>query len=122
MAAALFVAILLSPAWPQQTPRLVEAPVRITINALPIESFEPGNPGRIRFGPLEFRGGLELSSSYKDFGGLSALRLFPDGEHFISLTDRGRWLRGRIVYERGRPVAIEDAEMAPILGPDGRPL
>jgi hypothetical protein len=120
--AILLVAILLSPAWPQQTQRVVEAPVSITINAVPIDAFEPGNPGRIRFGPLEFRGGLELTSSYKDFGGLSALRVFPDGERFISLTDRGRWLRGRIAYQRGRPVAIEDAEMAPILGPDGRPL
>ncbi|MBV9971103.1 MAG: esterase-like activity of phytase family protein, partial [Xanthobacteraceae bacterium] len=25
-------------------------------------------------------------------------------------------------YERGRPVGIDDAEMAPVLGPDGRPL
>ena len=45
-----------------------------------------------------------------------------DGAHFVSLTDRGYWLTGRIVYERGRPVGIADAEMAPMLGPDGRPL
>jgi hypothetical protein len=120
--ATLLAVLLLSPAWPQQMARTAEAPVGITINAVPIDAFEPGNPGRITFGPLEFRGGLELSSSYKDFGGLSALRVFPDGEHFISLTDRGRWLRGRIAYQRGRPAAIEDAEMAPMLGPDGRPL
>ena len=85
--AALLAAVLLSPAWPQAQ-RVAEGPVRITINAQPIESFEPGNPGRIRFGPLEFRGGLELSSSYKDFGGLSGLRLFPDGERFM-LIQRG---------------------------------
>ncbi len=63
-----------------------------------------------------------LTSAHKAFGGLSALRVFPDGERFISLTDKGRWLRGRIIYERERPVGIDDAEMAPILGPDGRPL
>jgi hypothetical protein len=121
-AIVVFVSILVSSASPQPAPRAPEGPIHITINAQQIEAFEPGNPGRIRFGPLEFRGGLELSSSYREFGGVSALRLFPDGEHFISLTDKGRWLRGRIAYQRGRPVAIEDVEMAPILGPDGRPL
>jgi hypothetical protein len=121
-AIVVFVSILVSSASPQPAPRAPEGPIHITINAQEIEAFEPGNPSRIRFGPLEFRGGLELSSSYREFGGVSALRLFPDGEHFISLTDKGRWLRGRIAYQRGRPVAIEDVEMAPILGPDGRPL
>jgi hypothetical protein len=121
-AIVLFVTILVSSASPQPAPRTSDGPIHITINAQPIEAFEPGNPSRVRFGPLEFRGGLELSSSYREFGGVSALRVFPDGEHFISLTDKGRWLRGRIAYQRGHPVAIEDAEMAPILGPDGRPL
>lgn len=121
-AIVVFVSILVSSASPQPAPRAPDGPIHITINAQEIEAFEPGNPSRIRFGPLEFRGGLELSSSYREFGGVSALRLFPDGEHFISLTDKGRWLRGRIAYQRGRPVAIEDVEMAPILGPDGRPL
>jgi hypothetical protein len=31
-------------------------------------------------------------------------------------------LRGRIVYQGARPTGIADAEMAPILGADGRPL
>jgi hypothetical protein len=57
----------------------------------------------------------------REFGG-SALRVAADGEHFLSLTDKGNWLRGRIVYRDGRPVAIAGAEMAPIIGPDGRPL
>ena len=82
----------------------------------------PASSGRVRFGPLEFRGGLQLTSPYKDFGGLSALRLFANGANFISLTDKGHWLKGRIAYAGGRPVGIQDAEMAPILGPDGRPL
>jgi hypothetical protein len=38
------------------------------------------------------------------------------------LNDKGWWLRGRIVYEGTRPSAIADAEMAPVLGADGRPL
>src|SRR5262245_30493591 len=42
--------------------------------------------------------------------------------HFIALTDKGWWFRGRILYEGTRPSGIADAEMAPILGADGRPL
>jgi hypothetical protein len=62
-----------------------------------------------------------LTSSYKAFGGLSALRVVDDGEHFIALSDRAYWLRGRIVYEENRPVGISGAEMAPVLDADGHP-
>src|SRR6185437_15551443 len=34
----------------------------------------------------------------------------------------GSWLRARIVYDDGKPAGIADAEMAPILGSDGKPL
>jgi hypothetical protein len=99
-----------------------DGPVAITVNAKTIDSFLPHEPDKIRFGPLEFHGGLELTSPYKEFGGFSALRMAADGEHFVSLSDKGNWLTGRVLYQRGRPVGIDDAEMAPILGPDGRPL
>jgi hypothetical protein len=69
-----------------------------------------------------FRGGLVLESPNREFGGLSGLRVAADGEHFLSLTDKGNWLRGRIVYRGTVPIAVADADMAPILGPDGRPL
>ena len=97
-------------------------PVRIEIRATPIPYFEHRNPERIRFGALEFRGGLVLSSRYEHFGGLSALHITFDGKNFLSLSDKGHWLRGRLVYDGDRVVDIADAEMAPILGPDGRPL
>lgn len=95
---------------------------RIEIRAQAIEAFDPRNPKQTRFGALDFRGGLVLESPAKDFGGISAIRVAADGQNFISLTDRGNWVRGRIVYRGTVPVAIRDAEMAPILGPDGRPL
>jgi hypothetical protein len=121
-ASALLGVLLLLPALAQTDRHADNGRVRIQIKAEPIDAFQPGEKGRVRFGPLEFRGGLELTSSYKAFGGLSALRLFADGASFISLSDKGRWLRGRIAYANGRPIGIDDAEMAPILGPDGRPL
>ena len=99
-----------------------KAPVHVTVQATPILAFDNRDTSRTRFGALEFRGGLQLTSDYKPFGGLSALYMEADGEHFLSLTDNGSWLRGRIVYRDGRPVAIADAEMAPIIGADGKPL
>jgi hypothetical protein len=94
----------------------------IEISARAIGIFDPREPERDRFGKLAFRGGLVLDSPHRDFGGLSSIRVAADGEHFLAVTDRGNWLRGRIIYRDGRPIAIRNAEMAPILGPDGRPL
>ena len=102
--------------------RYPAAPTRIEVTATPIASFDNRDPTRTRFGNLEFRGGLELSSRHPAFGGISALHVEPDGSRFIAATDRGSWLRGRIVYRDGKPAGIADAEVAPILGADGRPL
>jgi hypothetical protein len=98
------------------------APVKIEVTARPIAAFEPRDPPRVRFGALTFRGGLSLTSSYPDFGGVSSIRVKPDGAAFLAVTDKGRWLRARIVYDGTGPVGIADAEMAPVLGPDGKPL
>ena len=97
-------------------------PIAIEVRAEPITAFDPHDPSRQRFGQLEFRGGLTLTSSYREFGGLSAIRIAPDGANFISLSDHGRWFKGRLTYEGARPVGIADAVMAPILGPDGQAL
>ena len=104
-----------------QTPA-ADPPVAIEVRAQPFTALDIRDPSRRQFGLLEFRGGLVLSSPFKHFGGISAIRVAPDGAHFIALNDKGWWLRGRIVYEGTRPSAIADAEMAPILGADGRPL
>jgi hypothetical protein len=98
------------------------APTQIEIEATPITSFDNRDPSLVRFGDLEFRGGLELTSKNPAFGGISGLHIEPDGAHFLAITDHGSWLRGRIVYREGKPVGIADAEIAPILGPDGKPL
>ena len=97
-------------------------PIAIEVRAEPITAFDQHDPSRLRFGQLEFRGGLTLTSSYREFGGLSAIRIAPDGANFISLSDHGRWFKGRLTYEGARPVGIADAVMAPILGPDGQAL
>jgi hypothetical protein len=105
-----------------QAPPAAAPSSAIELRAEPITGFEIRDPSRRQFGLLEFRGGLVLRSSDRNFGGLSAIRVAADGTHFIALTDKGWWFRGRIVYQGTRPIGIADAEMAPILGADGRPL
>ncbi len=96
--------------------------VPVTVEAEPITGFSRLAPGRRRFGQIEYVGGLVLKGAHKEFGGFSAIRVEPDGQHFVSLTDKGWWLTGRIVYDGGRPAGVADARMAAMLGPDGRTL
>ena len=103
-----------------QTPRAPAAPQRIEIRAQAIEAFDPRETTQTQFGALRFRGGLVLTSTHREFGGLSALRMSADGARFVALTDKGYWLRARIVFRGTAPIAIADAELAPVLGPDGR--
>lgn len=104
------------------TTRRVHAPTRFTIDAAPIASFDTRDAAKTRFGDLEFRGGLVLTSPFRPFGEISGLFLETDGARFLAVTDYGAWLRGRIVYRDGRPSGVADAEMAPLLGSNGRPL
>ena len=110
---------LFSFAYPQK--ELQDQAVAITISAAPIPALETDKPSQTRFGSLEFRGGLVLTSTHKSFGGISALRVRPDGEHFLALSDRASWFLGRIVYENNRPAGITDASAAPVLDGDGKP-
>jgi hypothetical protein len=105
---------------PDQFP--VDAPVPIEVNARPIPSFDPANRARTRFGALEYRSGLVLTSSFRGFGGLSGWRLDAKGERFISFSDKGSWFTGRIVYQGREMTGLADVEAAPMLGPDGRPI
>jgi hypothetical protein len=113
---------LMAPAAVAETATAPEPPTAIDVRARPLSGFEIRDPTRRQFGPLEFRGGLVLSSSSGRFGGISGLQVQPDGARFIAITDRGWWLRGRLVHDGERPTGIADAEMAQMIGPDGRAL
>jgi hypothetical protein len=100
----------------------VTAPVSIEVKARPLPSFDTRDHQHVRFGALEYRSGLILTSPFRGFGGLSGLRLDAKGERFISISDKGSWFTGRIVYRGREMVGLDDVEAAPMLGSDGRPI
>ena len=100
----------------------VTAPVSIDVNARAIPSFDPRDRSRVRFGSLEYRSGLVLTSRFPGFGGLSGLRLDAKGERFISFSDKGSWFTGRIIYQGRDMSGLADVEAAPMLGADDKPI
>src|SRR5260221_11794969 len=70
----------------------VTAPVSIEVNARPLPSFDTRDRSHVRFGSLEYRSGLILTSRFRGFGGLSGLRLDAKGDRLTSLRDRGSWV------------------------------
>ena len=100
----------------------ITAPVSIEVNARPIPSFDTRDRARVRFGDLEYRSGLILTSPFRGFGGLSGLRLDAKGERFIAVSDKAGWFTGRIVYKGREMIGLDDVEAPPMLGPDGKPI
>ncbi|SDO06826.1 esterase-like activity of phytase family protein [Afipia sp. GAS231] len=100
----------------------VTAPVSIEVNARPLPSFDTRDRSHVRFGSLEYRSGLILTSRFRGFGGLSGLRLDAKGERFIAISDKGSWFTGRIVYKGREMTGLDDVEASPMLGPDGKPI
>ncbi|MBW7961530.1 esterase-like activity of phytase family protein [Bradyrhizobium sp. BR 10261] len=108
---------------PAQLEHAVNEPVGIEVNARPIPFFEPRDRSRVRFGSLQYRSGLVLTSPHRGFGGLSGFRFLDDiGERFLALSDQGTWFTGAIRYDGGRMVGLADVEAAPILNAEGRPI
>ncbi|MBR0858633.1 esterase-like activity of phytase family protein [Bradyrhizobium liaoningense] len=107
---------------PLQVEHAVAEPVSIEVNARPIPSFEPRDRSRARFGSLDYRGGLVLTSPYRGFGGLSAIRLDARGERFLAVSDQGGWFTGALRYSGGKLAGLADVEAAPLLGAEGRPI
>src|SRR5260221_5806454 len=86
------------PAIPDEFSAAAAAPVPIKVKARPIPFFDSSDHARVRFGSLEYRSGLVLTSSFPGFGGLSGLRLEAKGERFISFSDHATWFIGPNVY------------------------
>jgi hypothetical protein len=84
---------------------------RLEISARPIRHFQIGGT-ETRFGPLEFVGGLELTSTSRDFGALSSFRFLTPGKDFIGVADTGFWFFGTVTRDAdGRPAGIANFRM-----------
>jgi len=94
----------------------------IAINARAIAHFQPGRPDAKRFGDLEFRGGLVLSSPSEHFGGWSGLVMEADGKSLLSVSDAGAWLRADVAYEGNRPAGLGRARIGALHALRGRSL
>ena len=70
----------------------------LEISAAPV-ALNPHNPAQARVGPLLYRGGLQLTSPDKRFGGFSGLWLSPDGRHLVAVSDRGWRMDVRVAYD-----------------------
>jgi len=92
-----------------------------TVTAIPLKSFDLLGV-QTKFGPLEWRGGLELQSTDKRFGGLSSLALFADGKKLLAVGDTGYWFRANLLYKDGRLAGLSDPELAPLLDKTGKPF
>jgi hypothetical protein len=92
----------------------------VVVRATPVP-LNPSNPRQRVVGRLEYRGGLQLASDDPRFGGLSSIRVLPGGERLAAVSDEGFWLSARLVHRNGLLEGLDDVEMGPLLGPDGKP-
>ena len=94
----------------------------VEISARPISQFHIGRD-QTRFGPLEFVGGLEMTSPARDFGALSALRFLKPGSDFIGVADTGFWFFGTITHGADRrPSGVSNFRMQQMVDASDRPI
>ncbi|MBZ9755934.1 esterase-like activity of phytase family protein [Mesorhizobium sp. ESP6-5] len=99
------------------------APVEpVAVSARPITEFHIGRADK-QFGPLEFVGGLEMTSPSRDFGALSAFRFLKAGSDFIGVADTGYWFFGTVARDANRrPVGIQNFRMQQMADQGGQPI
>jgi len=115
-ATAVAAVLALAAAWPAAAGQ----GERIEISSRQLSQFRIGGEG-MRFGPLEFVGGLEMRSPSRLFGSLSAFRFLVPGGDFVGVTDTGFWFFGAVQRDAGhRPTGFGGLRMEPIADLAGR--
>ncbi len=69
----------------------------LAVSTRPVE-LHPEDSSIRDVGALEYRGGLDLSSRDRRFGGLSALAVDHSGNRLLALTDKGYWVEFVVTY------------------------
>lgn len=94
----------------------------IVLAYVPVD-LHPENRAVDRVGGLRYRGGLEISSSDKRFGGYSGLVVEAHGRGIIAVSDRGHWLTARLGYDRkGNLAGIDNVRVSSLRDLAGKPL
>jgi hypothetical protein len=110
LASSLVVAVVLLAA-----PR--PAPLRVSARPVPLD---PEDPARQAVGLLRYRGGLWLQARDDRFGGLSGIRMSPDGRRLVAISDCGRAFDAHLVYdERGNLADLLEPRLRPLRAPTG---
>lgn len=94
-------------------------PINVTARPVPLHTQDSA---RAKAGALAYLGGLRLDSDVPDFGGFSGLHISADGDRLTAVSDLGQLLEARILYSGERLAGIADASLAPLTGPDGKPI
>lgn len=92
----------------------------IEVRATPVSAFSRTDD-TIRFGDLEFRGGLELGSLNRDFGSLSGIDFLADGKTFIAVSDTGFWFSAETDEIGNHLVGISNPRSGAMLLENGKP-
>jgi len=83
----------------------------------------PTHASEKRAGMLIYRGGLELRSGNRAFGGWSDLAVNADGSEILSISDEAHWLRAHLTYDANGDLAgANSGEIAPMLNMGGRAM
>lgn len=94
----------------------------LVIQAAPVP-LHPNEPENRALGRLVYRGGLVLTASHGEFGGLSDLNVSPDGRRLLAISDRGHWVDGELLYDaQGRVAGIAKGRLGTLLDFYGKPL
>jgi hypothetical protein len=93
--------------------------IDVSVRRVPFEvdGTDTGDVGKLRF-----RGGISLSASDSNFGGISGIIVSSDGATFLGITDLGYWVTGSLKYQNGNLHSVDNAKIAPMLGEFGQPL
>ena len=91
----------------------------IQIRSVQIEHFQIGTQ-EMRFGPLEFVGGISMTSTARHFGALSGIDFITPGAEFAGVTDTGFWYFGTVERDaRGRPAGVSAFHLQPMVDASG---
>ena len=117
------LAVLLSAFAVPAAPALAQTEAEaVEIRARPITQFRIGRDDR-DFGPLEFVGGLEMTSPNRDFGALSSFRFLEPGAGFMGVADTGFWFFGTITRDAaGVPSGVTGFTLQQMVDEKGNPI